>query len=76
LKGGMMMVNYQIKVKGHVDDKWSDWFNGLTISHQEDGTTMLYGPLLDQTALHSVLNKIRDMNLPLILVQLIEERKQ
>ena len=67
-----MNTVYQIKVKGHVDDKWSDWFNGLTITHQEDGTTMLYGPLPDQTALHSVLNKIRDMNLPLVLVQLAE----
>ena len=68
---------YQIKVKGHVDEKWSDWFNGLTISHQDDGTTIFYGPLPDQTALHSVLDKIRDMNLSLVLVQLIEqERKQ
>ena len=73
----MMKVVYQIKVKGHVDDKWSDWFNGLAITHQDDGATMLYGPLPDQTALHSVLNKIRDMNLPLVLVQLIgQERKQ
>ena len=73
----MTKVVYQIKVKGHVDDKWSDWFNELTITHQDDGTTMLYGPLPDQTALHSVLNKIRDMNLPLVLVQLIgQERKQ
>jgi len=73
----MMKTIYQIKVKGHVDDQWSDWFNGLTITHQDDGTTILSGPLPDQTALHSVLDKIRDMNLPLVLVQLIEqERKQ
>jgi len=73
----MMNTIYQINVKGHVDDKWSDWFNGLAMIHQDDGTTTLYGPLPDQTALHSVLNKIRDMNLTLVLVQLIErERKQ
>ena len=67
-----MNTIYQIRVKGHVDDKWSGWFNGLTITHQDDGTTMLDGPLPDQTALHSVLDKIRDMNLPLVLVQLVE----
>jgi len=67
---------YQIKVKGHVDEKWSDWFNGLTITHDEDGCSTLCGPLPDQTALHSVLNKIRDMNLPLVLVQLIEEERK
>ena len=72
-----METIYQIKVKGHIDKKWSDWFNGLTITHQDDGTTMFSGSLPDQTALHSVLDKIRDMNLPLVLVQLIEqERKQ
>ena len=67
-----MQVLYQIKVKGHVDEQWSGWFNGLTITHQDDGTTTLSGPLSDQTALHSVLDKIRDMNLPLVLVQLLE----
>ena len=66
---------YRIKVKGHLDDKWSDWFNGLTITHKEDGSTMLYGSLPDQPALHSVLGKIRDMNLPLVLVQLVEQDK-
>lgn len=71
-----MKATYQIKVKGHVDDQWSDWFNGLTITHQNDSTSMLSGPLPDQTALHSVLNKIRDMNLPLVLVQLIEQERE
>ena len=71
-----MKTIYQIKVKGHVDDHWSDWFNGLTITHQDDGTTMLFGPLPDQSALHSVLDKIRDMNLPLALVQLIEQERE
>ena len=71
-----MSSSYKIKIKGHVDDKWSDWFNGLTITHQDDGTTMLSGPLPDQTALHGVLNKIRDMNLPLVLVQLVEQERK
>ena len=71
-----MKTVYQIKVKGHVDDQWSDWFNGLTSTHQDDGTTTLSGSLPDQTALHSVLDKIRDMNLPLVLVHLIEEERR
>ena len=67
-----MATIYQIKVKGHLDDKWSDWFNGLTLTRRDDSTTMLYGPLPDQAALHCVLGKIRDLNLDLILVRLIE----
>ena len=71
-KGKRMDAFYEIKVKGDLDVKWSEWFNGLTITHQDDGITTLYGPLPDQPALHSVLGKIRDMNLPLVLVQLVE----
>jgi hypothetical protein len=52
-----------------MDTKWADWFNGLQITHEEDGTTTLYGPLLDQAALHSILRKIRDLNLQLISVK-------
>jgi hypothetical protein len=59
---------YQIRVKGHLDHEWAEWFEELTITHESDGTTTLYGPLPDQTALHTVLVRIRDMNLPLISV--------
>ena len=55
-----------------MDDQWSEWFSGLAITHQDDGTTTLLGPLPDQAALHGVLDKIRDMNLPLVLVKLAE----
>ena len=62
---------YEIKVQGHLDTKWSEWFYGMTITHESDGTTTLYGPLPDQTVLHSVLDRIRDMNLQLISVKRI-----
>lgn len=60
---------YEIRVKGHLDDRWADWFEGLTFTHESDGTTLLEGLLTDQAALHGVLNKIRDLGLPIISVQ-------
>ena len=62
---------YQIKIQGHLDAKWSEWFYSLTVTNEPDGTTTLYGPLPDQTVLHSVLDRIRDMNLPLLSVNQI-----
>ena len=62
---------YEIKIRGHLDARWHEWFYGMTISHEHDGSTTLYGPLPDQTVLHSVLDRIRDMNLPLISVNQI-----
>ncbi len=52
-----------------MDKKWTDWFDGLQITHEKDGTSILYGPLPDQAALHSILRKIRDLNLQLISVK-------
>ncbi len=62
-------LNYKIKVESHLDCCWSEWFSGLKIFHRKDGTTVLCGPIADQTALHSILTKIRDMNLTLISVK-------
>ncbi len=62
---------YEIKIQGYLDTKWSEWFYGLTITHELDGATTLYGPLPDQMVLHSVLDRIRDMNLALISVNQI-----
>ena len=62
---------YEIKIQGHLDTKWSEWFYGMTITHERGGTTTLSGLLPDQTVLHSVLDRIRDMNLPLVSVHLI-----
>jgi hypothetical protein len=63
---------YQIKVKGILDRKWSDWFDGFTIMPQPDDETLLVGTVRDQAALYGVLSKIRDLGLPLLSVQHIE----
>jgi len=59
---------YEIKLKGHLDQSWADWFEGLTFSHESDGTTILSGENIDQAALHGLLKRIRDLGLPLISV--------
>jgi hypothetical protein len=64
---------YQIRVKGHLNPEWTDWFDGLTITLEADGKTLLAGPVVDQPALHGLLKKIRDLGLPLLLVQRVEE---
>ena len=60
---------YEIRVKGLLDESWSDWLNGLTIEPQADGESLLTGPVRDQAALHGLLNKIRDLGLPLLGVE-------
>ena len=62
------MHTYEIRVQGHLDQHWSEWFNGLEISYDADGTTVLRGPLVDEAALHGVLSKVRDLALPLLAV--------
>jgi len=62
---------YEIKLQGHLDTNWSEWFYGMTITHEPDGVTTLFGSLPDQTVLHSILDRLRDMNLPLISVNKI-----
>ncbi len=59
---------YKIRLKGHLDDQWSDWFEGLTITLEEDGDTLLTGPVIDQAAMHGLLKKVRDLGLPLVSV--------
>jgi hypothetical protein len=63
---------YQIRVKGHLDPRWIDWFDDLTLTHRADGTTLLYGPMADQAALHGILIKIRNLGLPLLLVRHVQ----
>ena len=67
---------YEIRVNGHLQDKWSEWFYGLTLTREDDGSTTLYGPLPDQTALHSILQKISNMNLRLISVSEIKQEPE
>ena len=64
----MVQERYQIRVKGHLGEKWQSWFDGLTITNLEQGEALLCGPLPDQAALHGVLAKIRDLGLPLLAV--------
>jgi len=59
---------YEIRVKGHLDARWAAWFDGLTLTHGSDGTTIIRGPVADQAALHGLLQKVRDLGLPLISV--------
>jgi hypothetical protein len=59
---------YLIRVGGHLDDRWVDWFGRLDLRRQDDGTTVLVGPIVDQAALHGVLAGIRDLGLPLLAV--------
>ena len=63
---------YQIRVKGNLDRKWSDWFDAFTIVAQTNDETLLTGPVADQAALHGLLSKIRDLGLPLLLVRRVE----
>ena len=60
---------HEIRVQGHLDERWSDWMEGLVFTHESDGTTTLTGPLADQAALHGVLTRIRDLALPIVSVR-------
>jgi hypothetical protein len=67
---------YEIRLEGYLDDQWSDWFDGLTISLEKDGDTLLTGPVLDQAALHGLLRKVRDLGLTLVSVSPVEQCKE
>jgi hypothetical protein len=64
---------YEITIQGHLDQHWSEWFAGLSITHEPNGNTTLAGPIVDQAALHGVLIKVRDLGLPLIGVRRVTE---
>jgi hypothetical protein len=68
-----MADNYRIRIKGHLDSSWEEWLDGLTITHQPDGTTLLVGPISDQPALHGLLARINSLGLLILLVEQIEE---
>ena len=63
---------YQIRIEGHLDDQWTDWFSGLTIALEENGDTLLTGPVPDQAALFGLLKKVRDLGMPLVSVNRVE----
>jgi hypothetical protein len=63
---------YQIRIKGHLGPQWMDWFDGLAITLEENGDTLLTGPVIDQAALHGILKKIRDLGMPLLSVNTVD----
>jgi hypothetical protein len=63
---------YEIRLKGHLDTRWAAWFDGLTLTRGSDGTTIIHGPVADQAALYGLLQKTRDLGLPLISVNYVE----
>ena len=66
---------YQIRIKGHLGRQWADWFGEVTISLEDNGDTLLTGPVVDQSALYGLLRKVRDLGLPLISVNRVKPRK-
>jgi hypothetical protein len=63
---------YRLRVNGHLDQHWSSWFNDLTLTHEDDGTTCLTGAIADQAELHGLLSKIRDLGVTLISVEVVD----
>jgi hypothetical protein len=66
------MAIYEIRLRGYLDQHWSEWFNGLTITYDEEGSTLLRGDLSDEAALHGILMKVRTLAVPLLAVQRAE----
>jgi len=67
---------YQIRIKGHLGRQWTAWFEGLTITLEEHGNSLLTGPVIDQAALHGLLKKVRDLGMPLLSVNSVEPGSQ
>ena len=63
---------YQIRLKGHLGSEWTDWFGGLRITLEDNGDTLLTGPVVDQAALHGLLRRVRDLGIPLVSVSPVE----
>lgn len=70
-----MTQRYEIRVKDHLDESWAEWFEGMTIHHEDNGETRLIGALPDQAALHSVLNRLRDLGAHLVSLNLVEDQR-
>jgi len=67
---------YEIRLKGHLEPRWAAWFDGLSLTQENDGTTVIRGSLIDQAALHGLLSKVRDSGLPLIAVTQVDQLRQ
>jgi hypothetical protein len=69
------LIVYQIRIKGHLSCQWTDWFEGLTITLEDNGDTLLTGPVVDQAAMYGLLKKVRDLGMPLISVNRVEPKQ-
>jgi len=67
------LMIYQIRLKGHLGRQWTEWFEGLTITLEDNGESLLTGPVVDQAALHGLLRKVRDLGMPLLSVNCVED---
>jgi hypothetical protein len=72
-QGGEQAVRYEIRIQGVLDQRWSSWFDGLQLTSQPGGVTVLAGPVTDQAALHGLLAKVRDLGLPLLSVRRLDQ---
>ena len=68
----MIPTVYQIRIRGHLGREWTDWFGGLSITPEDNGDTLLTGPVIDQAALHGLLKKVRDLGMPLVSVNRVK----
>jgi len=66
---------YEIRLKGHLGARWTAWFDGLSLTQESDGTTVIRGSVIDQAALHGLLSKVRDLGLPLIAVTQLDSKQ-
>jgi hypothetical protein len=67
--------HYEIRLKGHLEARWAAWFDGLSLTQESDGTTVIRGSVIDQAALHGLLSKVRDLGLPLIAVTQVDPKQ-
>ncbi|MCU1509000.1 MAG: hypothetical protein JWR53_702 [Glaciihabitans sp.] len=74
--GGAEPGRYEIRLHGQLDQRWSDWFEGFTLTNESDGTTTLAGPEIDQAALHGLLRRVGDLGLTLISLNVTNPRKE
>jgi hypothetical protein len=66
-------VVYKIRLKGHLGGQWTDWFGGMTITLEDNGDTLLTGPVVDQAALHGLLKRVRDLGMPLVSISPVKD---
>ena len=66
---------YELRLQGHLDTRWAAWFDGLSLTHESDGTTVIHGSVVDQAALHGLLGKVRDLGLPLVSVNQVDPKQ-